>query len=115
MFDHILYITVRAKHRGTSMLKYQNLAGVGDRIRAYDFRGGRDYYIEGVVVAKGAVRSPQGGYMLYEGYTISIDVDTLGGREGDQGYVPFETSMDYDERIELVDSLQQRVDGACAA
>ena len=97
------------------MLKYQNLAGVGDRIRAYDFRGGKDYYIEGVVVAKGQIRSPEGGYMLYEGYTISIDVDTLGSREGDVGYVPFETTMDYDERIELVETLGQRVDGACAA
>jgi hypothetical protein len=101
--------------RGDPMLKYQNLAGVGDRIRAYDFRGGKDYYIEGVVVAKGAIRSPQGGYMLYEGYTISIDVDTLGGREGDAGYVPFETTLDYDERIELVETVGQRVDSACAA
>jgi hypothetical protein len=84
------------------MLKYQNLAQIGDRIRAYDFRGGKDYYIEGVVRAKGAIRNPQGNYLMYEGYTIDIDVDTLGGREGDEGYVPFETTMDYDERIELV-------------
>jgi len=97
------------------MLKYQNLAGVGDRIRAYDFQGGKDYYIEGVVVAKGQIRSPQGGYMLYEGYTISIDVDTLGRRTGDVGYVPFETTMDYDERIELIETLGQRVDAAGAA
>jgi hypothetical protein len=89
--------------RGDPMLKYQNLAQVGDRIRAYDFRGGKDYYIEGRVTAKGAIRSPQGGYMLYEGYTIDIDVDTLGGRVGDEGYVPFETSMDYDDRVELVE------------
>jgi hypothetical protein len=96
------------------MLKYQNLAGVGDRIRAYDFRGGKDYYIEGVVMSKGSIQSPQ-GHMLYEGYTISIDVDTLGGRLGDVGYVPFQTTMDYDGRIELVETIGQRVDAACAA
>ena len=83
------------------MLKYQNLAEVGDRIRAYDFRGGRDYYIEGVVTDKGAINTPR-GVLMYTGYTIRIDVDTLGGREGDTGYVPFETTFDYDDRIELV-------------
>jgi hypothetical protein len=83
------------------MLKYQNLAQIGDRIRAYDFGGGKDYYIEGTVTAKGAIKSPQ-GFMLYEGYTIDIDVDTLGDRVGDTGYVPFETTFDYDERVELV-------------
>ena len=84
------------------MFKYQNLAQVGDRIRAYDFRGNREAYIEGVVTAKGAIRNPQGAYLLFDGYTIDIDVDTLGGREGDQGYVPFESTFDYDERVELV-------------
>ena len=98
------------------MLKYENLAGVGDRVRAYDFRGGKDYYIEGVVMSKGAIQTPTGQYM-YEGYTISIDVDTMPGgtRRGDVGYVPFETTLDYDDRIELVETLGQRVDSACAA
>lgn len=84
------------------MFKYQNLAEIGDRIRAYDFRGNRDAYIEGVVKAKGAVRNPQGNYLLFDGYTIDIVTDTLGDRAGDEGYVPFETTMDYDERVELV-------------
>ena len=84
------------------MLKYQNLANVGDRIRAYDFLGRRDSYIEGVVKAKGRIETPR-GVLMYTGYTIDIDVDTLGGRTGDEGYVPFETSMDYDERIELIE------------
>ena len=86
------------------MLKYQNLAQVGDRIRAYDFRGGKDYYIEGVVTAKGTIETPR-GVLMYTGYTIDIDVDTMpgAGRVGDIGYVPFETSLDYDDRIELAD------------
>lgn len=84
------------------MLKYQNLAQIGDRIRAYDFMGRKDAYIEGVVTAKGEVQSPQ-GYMLFSGYTIQIDVDGAGfGREGDEGYIPFESSLDYDDRVELV-------------
>ena len=83
------------------MLKYQNLAQVGDRIRAYDFRGNREAYIEGVVRAKGTIHTPR-GVLMYTGYTIDIDVDTLGGREGDEGYVPFESTFDYDERVELV-------------
>ena len=98
------------------MFKFESLAGVGDCIRAYDFRGGKDYYIEGVVMSKGAIQTPTGQYM-YEGYTISIDVDTMPGgtRRGDVGYVPFETTLDYDGRIELVETLGQRVDSACAA
>ena len=84
------------------MFKHEATAQVGDVIRAYDFRGNREAYIEGVVTDKGAVRNPQGAYLLFEGYTIDIDVDTLGGREGDQGYVPFESTFDYDERVELV-------------
>ena len=86
------------------MLKYQNLANIGDRIRAYDFMGRKDAFIEGVVTAKGEVKSPE-GYMLFAGYTIQIDVDGAGfGREGDEGYVPFESSFDYDDRIEIVEA-----------
>jgi len=85
------------------MLKYQNLAAVGDTIRAYDFMGRRDAYIQGTVIAKGAVRNPEGAYMLFDGYTIQIEQDGAGfGREGDTGYIPFETSLDYDDRVERV-------------
>lgn len=86
------------------MLKYQNLAQVGDRIRAYDFCGRRDAYIQGTVLAKGAIKTPEGAYTLYTGYTIKIEKDGAGfGRENDIGYVPFETAMmEYDERVELV-------------
>lgn len=79
------------------MLKYQNLAKIGDRIRAYDFMGRKEAYIEGTVTAKGMA---PGGYYAY---TIDIEKDGAGfGREGDQGYIPFETSLDYDDRVELV-------------
>lgn len=86
------------------MLKFENLAQVGDRIRAYDFRGNKEAFIEGTVVSKGAVNHPTLGYYMYEAYSIEIDVDGADfGREGDVGYVPFETDfMEYDERVELV-------------
>jgi hypothetical protein len=83
------------------MLKFESLATVGDRIRAYDFRGDLDHYIEGTVMSVGEIVGPRGP-LYYTGYTIDIDVDTLGGRAGDTGYVPFETTFDYDRRIELV-------------
>ena len=35
------------------MLKFENLAEVNDRIRAYDFYGNKEAYIEGYVVNKG--------------------------------------------------------------
>jgi hypothetical protein len=41
--------------------------------------------------------------MMYDGYTINIEEDGADfGRVGDIGYIPFETSMDYDERVEIV-------------
>ena len=85
------------------MLKYQNLANVGDRIRAYDFMGRKDAFIEGKIIDKGPIKNSDGAYLLYDGYTIEIDSDGAGfGREGDIGYVPFESSLDYDDRVELV-------------
>lgn len=81
------------------MLKFENLANVGDVIRAYDFYGNREAYIEGRVIAKGDC--PAG----YYAYTIKIEKDGADfGREGEEGYVPFETSMlEYDDRVELVE------------
>lgn len=80
------------------MLKFENLANIGNTIRAYDFYGNTEAYIEGVVKDKGMT---PGGYY---GYTIDIEVDGMGaGREGDTGYVPFETAfMEYDDRITVV-------------
>jgi len=87
------------------MFKHEATAQVGDVIRAYDFRGNREAYIEGVVTAKGMIRHPVLGVELYAGYTVQITKDTMaeGSRAGDTGYVPFETDfMEYDSRVELV-------------
>lgn len=91
------------KQKVKNMLKYQNLAQIGDRIRAYDFRGMKDAFIEGVIIDKGPIKNEEGAYMLFDGYTIQIDKDGADfGRVGDLGYVPFETSLDYDDRVEVV-------------
>ena len=84
-------------------MKYQALANIGDTIRAYDFMGNKEAFIEGVIVDKGIIKHPVHGYEMYDGYTIQITADGADwGREGDEGYVAFETSIDYDGRVELV-------------
>lgn len=86
------------------MFKYENLAKVGDVIRAYDFQGSKGAYLQGVVTAKGDVMHPKDGYLLFCGYTIDVTVDGAGfGRENDVAYVPFETTLDYDGRVEIVE------------
>ena len=91
------------------MLKFEALAEVGDRIRGYDFQFSKDYYIEGKVVAKGSIYHPTEGFYMYEAYTVEIDTDTMDGasRVGDTGYIPFESSMDYDGRVELVKKVEE--------
>lgn len=85
------------------MLKYEDFADTNDVIRAYDFMGSKEAYLEGVVVNKGWVNDPKTGKNLFMGYTIYVDEDSTGfGRECDHAYVPFETSMDYDGRIEMI-------------
>ena len=85
------------------MLKFEALANVGDTIRAYDFMGMKDAYIQGTVIAKGEIKHPVNGMYMYDGYTIQIEKDAANfGREGDIGYVAFETSLEYDGRVELV-------------
>ena len=85
------------------MLKYENLAEVGDVIRGYDFRGSKLAYLEGKVIAKGEIRDENGRYH-FDGYTIKVETDGAEfGREGEEAYIPFETGMDYDGRVELVD------------
>lgn len=86
------------------MLKFENLANIGDVIRAYDFMGNREAYIEGRVIAKGAITHPNDGRYLYEGYTIMVEKDGAEfDREGEEAYIPYETTMDYDSRVELID------------
>mgnify|MGYP006863213765 CR=1 FL=1 len=88
------------------MLKFENLANVGDVIRAYDFIGNKEAYVEGVVLEKGWIKHPVHGFDMYMGYSIRVEKDGVQedfGREGDIAYVPFETSLEYDDRVELID------------
>ena len=82
------------------MLKYANIAKVGQTIRAYDFKpmvGRDDCFVEGVVKKidnKG-----------YDCYVIEVTKDSWSdaqdkGRIGQEVLVPFEVSfMEYDGRI----------------
>lgn len=87
------------------MLKFAETAQVGDKILAYDFEpmpGRDDHFIIGTVVAKGPIHHPVEGFYMFEGYTIEItgaDSET-DSRIGDTGYVPFETTFDYDGRVD---------------
>lgn len=97
------------------MLKYENLAEVGMVIRGYDFRGSKGAYIEGKVIAKGEITHPTNGMYLFEGYTIIVEKDGAEfGREGEEAYIPFETSMDYDGRVELIDTCDNDAEIALA-
>jgi hypothetical protein len=88
------------------MLRYENAAQVGDTIRAYDFEpleGRPECWIEGLVVEKGYL-IPEGGVYPFKAYTIHVehsswpDDDRIGAR----AYVPFELSMDWGGRVQLI-------------
>lgn len=89
------------------MLKYENSAEIGEVIKAYDFEpmeGRPKRFIVGRVIKKGEVIHPQYGVSMFEGFHIKItgadrDDDS---RIGDIGYIPFETTFDYDGRIEVI-------------
>ncbi|MEK9699072.1 MAG: hypothetical protein VW270_25065 [Candidatus Poseidoniales archaeon] len=88
------------------MLKYEDFADTNDVIRAYDFFGSKEAYLEGIVVNKGWINDPKTGRNLFMGYTIYVYEDSTGfGRENDHAYIPFETSMDYDGRIEMIEKF----------
>ena len=82
------------------MLKFANIAKLGDTIRAYDFKpmlGREDCFVEGVITKidnKG-----------YDCYVIVVSKDSWSdtedqGRVGKEVFVPFEVSfMEYDARI----------------
>lgn len=90
------------------MLKFENVAEIGDTIKAFDFmpmEGRDDMYIIGEVVDKGVIIHPVHGVPMMDGYTIRI---TGASREddsriGDEGYVPFENFMlEYENRVQLI-------------
>ena len=88
------------------MLKFQNIAKVGQTIRAYDFKpmvGRSDCFVEGKVLA---IDDSQG----YKAFKIRVSKDVFDNKEfTESGYgsrvtkevfVPFQVSfMEYDARI----------------
>lgn len=89
------------------MLKYENTAEIGDVIKAYDYEpmeGRPSRFIVGRVIKKGDVVHPEYGVSMFKGFHIEItDADRNDdSRIGDIGYVPFETTFDYDGRVEVL-------------
>jgi len=88
------------------MLKFANVAKVGDVIRAYDFKpmvGRSDCFVEGTVLA---IDDSQG----YKAFKIRVSKDVFdnkeytafgyGGRVTKEVFVPLQVSfMEYDARI----------------
>ena len=84
-------------------MKFENIAKIGDVIRAYDFMGSKEAYLEGTIIAKGEIKHPVNGMHLFDGFTIVVEKDAAEfGRENDEAYIPFETSLEYDGRVELI-------------
>ena len=82
-------------------LKFEQTAEVGDVIKAFDFMPGRpdcpDTFILGVVKSKGWISD-----FDYKAYVVECIYDTNKRRVGREVLVPFETSMDYDNRVTKV-------------
>lgn len=87
-------------------LKHENVAEVGDSIRAYDFPGIDDCYLEGIVLRKGAVHPKNPNVKVFECRC------TKAVREGrikpeatnDLFYTAFEvTFMESDKRIQKLE------------
>ena len=87
-----------------------NKAQVGQVIRAYDFPGTTDHYIQGTVIEKGLVIDPVRNIALCEGYTIKVKQEGPaddGDRIGHKGYVPFKQMIgDYEKRVELIEETK---------
>jgi len=99
------------------MLKFENTANVGDKIRAYDFEpmpDRPDSYLVGEVLEKGPIyakphyTADREVYMC-DGYTVFVKDSVTGSVEHDMQrvgsimYVPFEMAMsDFDNRVEVI-------------
>ena len=98
------------------MLKFENVAEVGQTIKAFDFQpipDRPDSYLIGEVVKKGAIYSKMPHHdrevYLCDGYTVLVTESVSGSkmydseRVGAEMYVPFEMAMtDFDNRVEVV-------------
>lgn len=90
------------------MLKFEEIANVGDLIKAFDFKPSKhcaDEYIVGIVREKGFI---DGNDQNYAAFTIEVVFDSRDtekdahaerSRRHRTMYVPFEVSMDYDNRV----------------
>ena len=99
------------------MLKFENVAKIGEFIKAMDFRpyeGRDDMFVIGKVIEKGQIfvdcafsgrKIP-----MYEGYTIECVYDTEGDRVRREINVPFEVGMaDWDDRVQYVSEASARL------
>ena len=88
--------------------KYENIAKVGDRIRAWDFErmeGRRDRYVEGLVIETNS------DYFVIECDKDTCSVTKDGSRVGIEIWVPVETQEERggfrdDVRIELLETVR---------
>ena len=83
------------------MLKFENVAEVGNKIKAYDFRpmeGRPDRFLIGIVTNKG--KTPLG----FAGYTVIVtESEGYAERVGLEMFVPFGMVFDdHDGRVSLV-------------
>lgn len=88
-------------------LKFENVAVVGDRIRAHDFRHVHGCYVEGTVKEV----DKESRYRDYACYVIEVDKDTMipagspNSRVGQTVYVPMEVALiDWDDRVQNLSS-----------
>lgn len=98
------------------MLKFESIANVGDKIKAFDFQpieGRKDQYLVGRVIEKGQMFVEHEGRNVYlcDGYKVFvIDSSTSSDkfdmkRIGTEMIIPFEMSMvDFDDRISVVEA-----------
>lgn len=101
------------------MLKFENTAEIGDVIKAFDFQpmeGRDDAFLTGVVLSKGDMISevePGRFINIGQGYTVKVLYSQSGSeqfdasREGTEMYVPFETTFDYDGRVQFFASREE--------
>jgi len=92
------------------MLKFEAVANIGDVIKAWDFEPVDtefkdrypDRFLIGKVVEKGMLKF-ENGSDAFKAFTVEIIKSSLNQYEvGQKISVPFETSMDWDGRVELV-------------
>ena len=92
---HKGYDSVKEEVELDEKLKYEGKFKKGDTIKAFDFERKKDHYISGKITGT-EVRN---GAKVYVIKVTNDSGKTSGGRVGNIGYVPMETSMDYDGRI----------------